>query len=277
LREILTMSIGTERHPAESAGASGPLRAFLRRLLPPDLRRVVARIGVRLTRRPPIGAVRFGSLRRLEPISSDWGFDRGTPIDRHYIERFLEGEASRIRGRVLEIDTNDYTRRFGGGRVTKSDVLHIAEMGPGITLVGDLTSADHLPSEAFDCIIVTQTLQLIYDVKAAATTIHRLLKPGGTALLTFPGMSPLTRDPDGDWGYYWGFTTLSAERLLSEVFVGGEVEVTSWGSVMTATAFLHGVAAEELRAEELEHRDPSFELLVTVRAVRGGTPKPEGP
>ncbi len=263
------MSIGTRQHPSETAGSGGPIRKLLRRLLPRDLRRALSRMGTNLTRRPPIGAVRFGSLRRLKPISSDWGFDRGTPIDRHYIERFLEEEAPRIRGRVLEIDTNDYTLRFGGDRVRKSDVLHIAEMGPGVTLVGDLTSADHLPSEAFDCIIVTQTLQLIYDVKAAITTIHRLLRPGGTALLTVPGMSPMTRDPDGEWGYYWGFTTLSARRLVGGIFGEDQVDVKSWGNVLSATAFLHGIAAGELRASELVHRDPSFELLVTVRAVRG--------
>jgi len=222
----------------------------------------------RLTRIPPVGMVRFGSLRRLTPISTDWGFDRGLPIDRYHIERFLEAEADSIRGRVLEIDTNEYTRRFGGDRVEHSDVLHIAEMAPGVTLVGDLTDAPHLPSEAFDCVIVTQTLQLIHEVDAAVATIHRLLRPGGTALVTVPGISPMTRDPGGSWGYHWGFTTLSATRLFERHFGPGRVEVRAPGNVLTATAFLQGIASTELEAGELEHDDPSFELLVTVRATR---------
>jgi SAM-dependent methyltransferase len=217
------MAIGLEHAPDAAERRPGPFRSLLRRLIPRWLRRSLATAGVRATRRPPIGAVRFGSLRRLDPISGDWGFDRGLPVDRHYIERFLEGESDRIRGRVLEVDTNDYTRRFGGDRVRKSDVLHISEMGPGVTMVGDLTSAPHLPSGAFDCVIVTQTLQLIYDVRAAVETIHRLLAPGGTALVTFPGMSPMTGDPNGKWGYFWGFTTLSARRLFGEFFGEGNV------------------------------------------------------
>ncbi len=270
------MSIGTQSHPTDRPGPLAGVRALLRRLLPRDVRRSLARTGTRLTRVPPVGMVRFGSLRRLSPISADWGFDRGLPVDRHYIEEFLAAEAASIRGRVLEIDSNDYTRRFGGDQVEQSDVLHIAEMGPGVTLVGDLTNAPHLPSRAFDCIVVTQTLQLIHEVDAAVATIHRLLRPGGTALVTVPGMSPMTRDPEGSWGYHWGFTTLSARRLFERHFEGGAVQVEARGNVLTATAFLQGIAAGELRPEELAYRDPAFELLVTVRAVRAFA-APDGP
>ena len=268
------MSIGSDPHPRTRRGPLGTLQSLVRGLLPRSTRRFLARTFLRATRYPPIGAVRFGSLRRLTPISTDWGFDRGTPIDRHYIERFLEREAEQVQGHVLEIDTADYTRRFGGDRVRKSDVLHIAEMGPGITMVGDLTSADHLPSETFDCIILTQTLQLIHDTRAALTTAHRLLKPGGVVLLTMPGISPMTGDPEGKWGYHWGFTTLSARTLLEDIFTGGHVEVSAWGNVLTASAFLYGLAAEELTDEELAHRDPTFELLVTARARRADTGAP---
>src|SRR5918998_1304087 len=64
-------------------------------------------------RRPPIGWVRFGSLRRLTPISSHFGFDRGRPIDRYYIENFLDCQAKDIKGRVLEIKDNTYSRKYG--------------------------------------------------------------------------------------------------------------------------------------------------------------------
>ena len=47
-------------------------------------------------------------------LSRDFGFDRGTPIDRYYIESFLSTHASDIRGHVLEVADNTYTRRFGG-------------------------------------------------------------------------------------------------------------------------------------------------------------------
>ena len=240
------------------------IRRIVRSLLPVSVRRLPTRMAVW----PPVGALRFGTLRRLEPISRDWGFDRGLPIDRYYIEQFLEVERDAIRGRVLEIDTNTYTRQFGGAAVERSDVLHVAEFKPGVTLVGNLTSADHLPADAFDCVILTQTLQLIYDVRAALRTVHRILKPGGVLLATAPGISKMTCDDAGQWGYFWGFTTLSASRLLAEYFAPERVRVDSWGNVLTAIGFLHGVAAGELRRAELDHRDPDFELLITIRATK---------
>ena len=242
------------------------LNPTLKRAIPLRLRRLLSRWATRSTRWPPIGTVRFGSLDRVSPISSDWGFARGLPIDRYYIDRFLENEAARVHGRVLEIDANDYTHRFGGDRVVQSDVLHISEMRPGVTLVGNLTSADHLPSNAFDCVILTQTLQFVYDVRAAISTVHRILKPGGTALVTVPGLSKLT---DGPWGYFWLFTSLSADRLFRECFPGGEIDVRGWGNVHAATAFLYGLAAEELEPASLDHLDPNFAVLVSIRAVKG--------
>ena len=54
----------------------------------------------RLTRPAPLRG-----LRRLAPVSDKWGHDRGTPVDRWYIERFLERQAGDIRGRVLSLYT----------------------------------------------------------------------------------------------------------------------------------------------------------------------------
>jgi hypothetical protein len=36
----------------------------------------------------------------LEPISRAFGYDRGTPIDRYYLDRFLDEHNGDIRGRV---------------------------------------------------------------------------------------------------------------------------------------------------------------------------------
>ena len=128
---------------------------------------------------PPVGRMLFGSLRRTRPISDVWGSDRGHVIDRYYIEQFLTQHGLDVRGHVLEIAGDGYTRRFGGSRVTKIDVLHVADRLPNVTLVADLTSADVVPSATFDCIILTQTLHTIYDLRAAVREVHRLLKIGG--------------------------------------------------------------------------------------------------
>jgi GT2 family glycosyltransferase/SAM-dependent methyltransferase len=221
----------------------------------------------RHTKRPPIGRVRFGSLRRVTPISREFGFDRGLPIDRYYIEQFLSVHAVDIRNRVLEIGDDTYMRRFGGSRITKSDVLHVSEGNPQATLVGDLTCAGHIPSDSFDCIILTQTLHLIYDTRAALRTLYRILKPGGVLLATFPGISQLSQDRWRET-WYWGFTRLSARRLFEEIFPATHVSVDVSGNVLAASAFLYGLAAGELRHQELDYRDPDYEISIMVRAVK---------
>jgi len=217
--------------------------------------------------RPPTGMVHFGSLRRLTPISRGFGYDRGLPIDRYYIENFLERQAKDVQGRVLEIGDASYTRRFGGDRVTQSDVLHIVEGNPEATIIGDLTNAHNIPSDAFDCFILTQTIHLIYDLRTALQTIYRILKPGGVLLATVPGISQRSADVWADY-WCWSFTTLSMQRLFEEVFPKTHLEVESFGNVLAAIAFLHGVATEELTPEELNYSDPQYQVLITVRSVK---------
>ena len=215
------------------------------------------------------GRVRFGSLRRLEPVSASFGFERGTPVDRYYIERFLAAHAGDIRGRVLEFGDARYTRAFGGERVTRSDVLDLVPANPKATIVADLTRADDVASDSFDCIVCTQTLQMIYDIRAAVAELRRILAPGGTLLLTGHGTSKTGRHLDSDpWGEYWRMTGDSARLMLEEVFAPEHVLVETFGNVLSAICSLEGLAAEELRADELDHRDRDFEVVVAARAVK---------
>ncbi len=216
---------------------------------------------------PPAGQVQFGSLRRLTPVSSSWGLDRGQPIDRYYIGQFLQHRMQHIRGHVLEIGDGAYTREFGGKRVSVSDVMHVMEGSPGATIIGDLSHAPHIPADTFDCIILTQTLQLIYDVRGAIQTVHRILKPGGVVLATVPGIS---QTYDGEWGgtWYWSFTPLSASCLFREAFSPDQVEIDVLGNVLAATAFLQGMAAEELTPSELQHRDHAYAVTIAILATK---------
>ena len=239
------------------------LRGLVRSIVPRGVQR-----RLRPRSLPAPGHVDFGDFRRTRPISRHFGFERGLPIDRFYVERFLAANAADIRGQVLEIGDATYTRRFGDRRVTRSDVLHVAAGAPEATIIGDLTSADHIPSDAFDCIVLTQTLHLIYDVAAAVGTIHRILAPGGVLLATVPGVSQIER---GQWRdtWFWSFTVRSARRLFEERF-GGDVEVAANGNVLTAVAFLEGLAAHELREDELLTFDEAYPVCVAIRAVKGG-------
>jgi SAM-dependent methyltransferase len=202
------------------------------------------------------------------PVSRQFGFDRGKPIDRWYIERFLADHAADVRGRVLEVAESTYTTWYGGDDVTASDVLFAAEGNPDATIVGDLSTGAGIPEDAFDCFICTQTLSVIYDVRAAVAGSRRLLAPGGVLLGSVPGISQISREDMRDWGEWWRFTERSAQRLFADVYGAANVEVQQHGNVQTAAAFLYGMAVEELEPAALQPADPDFHLLMTVRAVR---------
>jgi SAM-dependent methyltransferase len=207
----------------------------------------------------------LGTLRRTTPLSDHWGFERGTPVDRYYIEQFLVREAECIRGRVLEIADSGYTRRFGED-VARSDVLDIDATNTNATFVADLAAADAVPSDTFDCFILTQTLQYVFDLHAALHHVHRVLRPGGTVLCTLPAASRIGRvylERE-----YWRFTAASAARLFEDAFSGGTVAVRARGNVLVCIAFLAGMAFEELATRELESDDPFYPLVVTVRATK---------
>lgn len=203
-----------------------------------------------------------------KPASRKFAFDRGTPIDRFLIERFLEAHSADIQGRVLEVADRGYTSRFGGERVTRSDVLHAVAGNPEATIVGDLATGGGLPWESFDCLILTQTLHVIYDIHAAVKNVHRMLKPGGVALVTIPGISQISRYDADRWGDFWRMTPDSAGRLFAEAFIAGGVGVESHGNVRLAAAYLYGLAAEEIPTSALTEQDRDYPLLICIRAVK---------
>jgi SAM-dependent methyltransferase len=216
---------------------------------------------------PPPGRIDFGDLRRTRPIGRDFGHSRGLPIDRYYIEAFLARHAGDVRGRVLEIGSDTYTRRFGGALVARRDVLDVVAANPAATIVADLAQADEVPSDAFDALIITQTLQYVFDIRAAIANLHRILRPGGTLLATVPGITPIY-DAELAETWYWSFTHASAKRLFEAQFPSTHLEVETFGNVLSATCFLQGLAVEDLSEEELDRQDPAIQLLITVRAVK---------
>jgi SAM-dependent methyltransferase len=218
---------------------------------------------------PPIGFAGLRRWRSTKPIRRNFGWDTGAQcVDRYYIERFLELHSEDVRGRVLEIGDNSYTLRYGGARITKSDVLHAKAGNPQATLIGDLSSGEGIPNGVFDCVILTQTLPFVYDIRGLVKTLGRILAPGGVVLATSGGIAQIARYDSDQWGDFWRLTSMSAKRLFGEVFSPEDIEVESYGNVAVAIALLHGLVAEELRPEELDFRDRDYEVTITVRALK---------
>ncbi len=211
-------------------------------------------------------SMRRGRIAQAEPLCPKFGYSRGQPIDRHYIHAFLAATAADIRGRVLEIGDDGYSKRFGGDQVEIQDVLHLRPGHPGATIVGDLCDPTVLPSATFDCIVLTQTLHLIFDLAGAVAQLHRSLRPGGVLLITVPGITSIDR---GEWqdSWYWSLTGPALKLLLSGPFESEKVRCSVHGNLAAATAFLHGAAVEDLNRAALDADDAAFPVTVAARAV----------
>ena len=190
-------------------------------------------------------------LHATEPVSRDFGLDRGTAIDRYYIEKFLREESRHIKEPciTLEVGEDTYSKRYFPG--ARHDILDFSR---GM----DLTK----PLEMYDVFICTQTFHQIYDLKKAIHGAWKLLKYGGTMLATVCGcVTQLARTED--WDHYWGFTVASFRKLLKEQF-GEDVVVLGYGNSMVATAFIQGMALEEIDNTLLDINDNDFSICISA-------------
>lgn len=218
-----------------------------------------------ISRRIRSRVILFGTLRHTEPVNLGFGIRQGTPVDRHYIDAFLTSSSAAIAGRALEVGGRDYLDRFGHD-LTRVDVLHVVEGTQGATIVGDLASCPQIADDSFDCIVLTQTLNYIFDMKAAVAEVFRVLAPGGTVLCTVPGLSQVSRYDMDKWGDRWRLTSLSARELFATAFPAEAIEVETFGNALSALCFIEGIPAERLRARELADNDADYQILVAIRA-----------
>jgi SAM-dependent methyltransferase len=239
------------------------LKAFVKSLIPPLIFNKLGLQPVYLN----TDRVNFGDLNRTEPLSAEFGYDRGGPVDRYYIENFLEKNKASVKGTVLEIGDNEYTLRFGEDRLEKSETLHVNDSNPQATYIGDLTYAPMIPDDHLDCIILTQTLHLIYDHQKALETCYRILKKGGVLLMTSPGISQIDRDEWRDI-WLWSFTQKSVVRMLSEFFEPKDIHTETYGNVMVATAFLYGLGLPEIEKAKMDVMDPHYQVIISAIATK---------
>jgi SAM-dependent methyltransferase len=209
----------------------------------------------------------FGDLG-LHPVTNDWGFSRGRPVDRPYIESFLERHRDDIAGHVVEVGGRGYTTQFGATRVHRSDVWDV-DATQGATIVADLSDAPGVPSDTFDCFILPQVLELILKAPEAIGEIHRVLRPGGVALITVPGISHISPFPAEAAQWSWSFYPRTLRWLLEKAgFAPDRIEVAGWGNLKTTVAFLAQLAESDLWPGDYAVNDDRYPLIVTARAVK---------
>jgi len=211
----------------------------------------------------------WGRFRNVHPIHEKFGYHRpGSRVGRYYVDHFIEKNSKDIKGVALEIGENRYLNQFGGSRISKADILHVESGNALATHVGNLETGEGIPSGYYDCMVITQTFQCVYNIQSAIRNVHRALKKDGVLLASFSGISQISRYDMEHWGEYWRFTDLSVKRMFGEVFGNVNVEVATFGNVLTACAVLHGILKDELSIKELTYNDPDYQVIVCLRAVK---------
>ena len=210
--------------------------------------------------RPGVGRVRFGSLRRVEPLRPPVAPLGEGAVDRAYADAFLRENAARVRGRVLvvgDLPAGVLPASAAVERVSPAEAFPDSAPAP-------------LGEDAYDCIVLCHVLHAVYDVWGAAAAAGRALRADGALLLTAPGLAPMGADP----AWCWSFTAGSVERLLAAALPGAELRVRSRGNVLAAAALLQGLPAGGLRPAELERDDPLYPVVVTALAVKPPAGRP---
>jgi SAM-dependent methyltransferase len=211
----------------------------------------------------------LSSYLLAQPVCDSWGMTRGVPVDRYYVDAFLSRHAADIRGHVLEIGDAGYSRRFGGTHVSRTDVLDVDPNNMAATIISDLCNAPHIATDTFDCIILTQVLVLIPDLRAAIDTLVRILKSGGVILSTHPAISRVSSVPREMETWCWSIYPPSARWLFTRPDVDHRtLLVEGYGNLRTATAFLWGLAQEDLTESDFLQDDPRYPIITAVRASK---------
>lgn len=205
------------------------------------------------------GLPRWGNLRRTTPFSSTFGFERGTPIDRYYLHRFLSQHRDAIAGDVLEVQNRSYTERFGRD-VTRTDTFDVVPQFSPTHCCDFSHCGEVIPGAAYDCLLLPNTLPHFRELDRALAHARRVVRPGGTILASAAGLLPLTGDvPD-----YWRLSPDGWRERLRDAWPGAAIDVAGHGNCLAAVAAQLGLAVEELSEAELEVPDPRYPVLTTI-------------
>lgn len=205
--------------------------------------------------------------RSSKPISNRYGFDRGVPIDRYYIEHFLLENSNDIKGKCMELLNGYYMQKYGGDHIIEGIVLDIDQNNKDANLIADLRDLKDISDNVFDCIILTQVLHLIDDISAAISECHRVLKSGGTLLATLPALSRIDCLA-GMKGDYWRFTKAGARFMFEKFFKSDKLFIASAGNAKSGIYFYAGLAQQDISRTILSVDDENFPLIITVRAIK---------
>jgi SAM-dependent methyltransferase len=209
--------------------------------------------------RPPIGQVAFGDFVRNAPFCPNYGFSRGTPIDRFFLDCFITKIRDEVVGDVLEIGGVQENRvRYRLQHASSYRTMDI-ELFPGVDFAGDAHDPAASPASSFDCILLFNVLEHCKEPSIVVENVHRWLRAGGKAFCLVPNAQRVHRDPRD----YWRIMPDALEYLFRNF---ASAEVFTYGNLITTIAALSGLGAEELSSEDLVEVNSMYPVVSCVTA-----------
>jgi SAM-dependent methyltransferase len=132
---------------------------------------------------------------------------------RFYLDSSLEKHKDLFHGRVLDIGGKKTNRRGSFTPPSKNIKEWTFLNNDPETRPDILTNAPPIPCEDnfYDVVLLSETLEYIYDAPLLLQEIHRILKPNGTLIMSVPFLHLLHNDHKSD---YYRFTESYIKRCL---------------------------------------------------------------
>lgn len=199
----------------------------------------------------------WGSLRRLMPVCGNFGFTRGWPVDRYYLDQYIAKISNLVTGNVLEVGVYvsdpmkkkfPHSKSFHAVDVIKTDKVDYA---------GDIHERSLFSEGSFDTILCFNVLEHCKMPWVVVENMHHWVKKGGQVFCMVPVTQRRHEDPKDCWrilpqSLEWMFKSFS------------KAEIHCRGNPLTAVSALLGIPSDELSKKELDFDHPDYPVAAFV-------------
>lgn len=195
------------------------------------------------------------------PLSRNFGVERGTPVGRYYIDKFIVSNCNTVSGDFLEFGAVARYKKYFNKHISYDTISIFDE--EGITYVADIHNISELPDKKFDCIVCTQVFEHLKSPETAALSLYYLLKEKGVLLFTAPFINNVHGCPSD----YRRFTVEGCRFILESA--GFNIEYIDFGgNCMVSTGSLLGMVVEDFSSEDLSFKDEIYPYNILIRASK---------
>ena len=208
---------------------------------------------------PKINTIDWGDLKRRFPLCNLFGFTRGIPIDRYYLDKFISEIRPQVTGTVLEVGGLLQNRElYQFSQATEYHTLDIAA-NPGVTQIGDVHDLAMFKPNSLDAVVIFNVLEHCHNPWIVVKNIYIWLKEGGKCFCMVPSAQRLHDFP----GDYWRPLPDGMQQLFQDF---RQRKLYVYGNPMTVIASFMGISAQELSHEELNDFHPDYPVTTCMVA-----------